>query len=60
MDRKHSLEVLNQTLKDLNHSERPSGSSLILLSGDFRQTLPVISRSTYAVESNEYLKSSIL
>ncbi|XP_036332234.1 uncharacterized protein LOC118743575 [Rhagoletis pomonella] len=36
------------------------GGVLILLSGDFRQTLPVIPRSTPADELNACLKSSVL
>lgn len=60
MAHKHSLEALNRTLKDLNGNERLFGGAIILLSGDFRQTLPVIPRSTYADEINACLKSSIL
>lgn len=56
----HSLEALDRTLKELRGNERVFGGSLILLSGDFRQTLPVIPRSTYANEINAYSKSSIL
>lgn len=44
MAHKHSLEVFNQTLKYLNHSERHFGGALILLLGVFRQTLPVTPR----------------
>ncbi|KAL4132861.1 hypothetical protein QTP88_009943 [Uroleucon formosanum] len=36
------------------------GGTLLVLSGDFRQTLPVILRSTYADEINACLKSSSL
>ncbi|XP_039968358.1 uncharacterized protein LOC120780136, partial [Bactrocera tryoni] len=36
------------------------GGALILLSGDFRQTLPIIPRSTPADEMNACLKSSFL
>lgn len=50
MAHKKSLEALNRTLQDLRESERPFGGALILLSGDFRQTLPVIPRSTPADE----------
>jgi len=45
MAHKHSLEALNRTLKDLNRNDRLFGGSLILLSGDFRQALPIIPRS---------------
>lgn len=60
MAHKHSLEALNRTLKDLNFNERLFGATLILLSGDFRQTLPVIPRSTYADEINACFKASSL
>ncbi|XP_037930131.1 ATP-dependent DNA helicase pif1-like [Teleopsis dalmanni] len=60
MAHKYSLKALNRTLKDLNANDRLFGGALILLAGDFRQTLPVIPRSTYADEINACLKSSIL
>ncbi|CAB3237853.1 unnamed protein product [Arctia plantaginis] len=57
---KRALEALNQTLKDLRNDSRCFGGAMILLSGDFRQTLPVIPRSTAADEINVCLKSSNL
>jgi hypothetical protein len=60
MAHKHSLEALNRTLKDLKNNDKLFGGTLVLLSGDFRQTLPVIPRSTYADEINACLKSSPL
>jgi hypothetical protein len=33
------------------------GSSTVVLAGDFRQKLPIISRSTAADELNAYLKA---
>ncbi|XP_055944569.1 uncharacterized protein LOC129975533 [Argiope bruennichi] len=57
---KKSLEALNRTLKGLKGNEQLFGGGLILLSGDFRQTLPVIPRSTPADELNACLKSSVL
>ena len=53
---KKALEAHDCTLKDLKRNQELFGGALILLSGDFRQTLPVISRSTPANE----LKSSAL
>ena len=58
MANKQAPEALNRTLKDLRGNERLFGEALILLYGDFRQTLPVIQRSTYADEINACLKSS--
>ena len=60
MAHKHSLEALDRTLKDLNDNTRLFGGALLLLSGDFRQTLPVIPRATYADEINACLKQSYL
>ncbi|UYV74016.1 hypothetical protein LAZ67_11001852, partial [Cordylochernes scorpioides] len=60
MAHKKSLEALNRTLKDLRGNEQLFGGALILLAGDFRQTLPVIPRSTPADELNACLKSSVL
>ncbi|GFX87397.1 ATP-dependent DNA helicase [Trichonephila clavipes] len=42
MAHKKSLEALNRTLQDLRGNEQLFGDALILLAGDFRQTLPVI------------------
>lgn len=39
---KKSLEALNRTMKDIRRNEQLFGGALILLSGDFRQILPVI------------------
>ena len=60
MAHKRSLEALDRTLKDLRDNQNIFGGAMILLSGDFRQTLPVIPRSTVADELNAYLKSSNL
>jgi len=60
MAHKKSLEALNNTLKDLKDNDQLFGGTLILLSGDFRQTLPVLPRSTPADELNACLKSSFL
>ncbi|CAI6352513.1 unnamed protein product [Macrosiphum euphorbiae] len=59
MAHKKLLEALDRTLRDLRGKpELLFGGALILLSGDFRQTLPVIPRSTPADELNACLKSS--
>ena len=60
MTHKKGLEALDRTLKDLRNNSRPFGGALILLSGDFRQTLPIISRGTPADELNACLKLSYL
>jgi ATP-dependent DNA helicase PIF1 len=43
MAHKRAMEALNRTMKDLHNDSRCFGGAMILLSGDFRQTLPVIS-----------------
>ncbi|XP_066428603.1 uncharacterized protein [Eleutherodactylus coqui] len=60
MAHKKALEALDRTLQDLRGNAQPFGGALILLSGDFRQTLPVIRRSTPTDELNACLKSSVL
>ena len=59
MAHKISLEALDRSLQDLRGSITPFGNALLLLARDFRQTLPVIPRSTPAVEINARLKYSI-
>lgn len=53
---KKSLEALDHTLKDLRNNQIPFGGALVLLSGDSRQLLPVIPRSTPADELHACLK----
>lgn len=60
MAHKRALEALDRTLRDLRGVEQPMGGALILLAGDFRQTLPVIQRATPADELNACLKASAL
>ncbi|GFU94210.1 ATP-dependent DNA helicase [Trichonephila clavipes] len=60
MAHKHSLEALNRTLKDIKNNDKLFDGTLLLLSSDFRQTLPVIPRSAYADEINACLKPSPL
>ncbi|XP_044315200.1 ATP-dependent DNA helicase pfh1-like [Drosophila rhopaloa] len=60
MAHKRALEAVDQTIKDLRGDSKLFGGALILLSGDFRQTLPVIPKSTAADEVIACLKSSSL
>ncbi|GFW58168.1 ATP-dependent DNA helicase [Trichonephila clavipes] len=60
MSHKKALEALDRTLRDFRGNRRIFGGALILLSGDFRQTLPIIPRSTPAEELHACLKSSVL
>lgn len=46
MSHKKAIEALNRTLQDLRSSTDIMGGMVVLLAGDFRQTLPVIQRGT--------------
>lgn len=60
MAHKHSLEALDRMMKDLNNNIRLFGGAVLLLSGNFRQTLLVIPLATYADENNACIKQSYL
>ena len=50
MVHKKALEAVDRTMQDLRRDSRRIGGPMILLFGDFRQTLPVIAKSTAADE----------
>ncbi|XP_062714405.1 uncharacterized protein LOC115261339 [Aedes albopictus] len=58
MAHKKALEALDATLKDIRGNNNLMGGALLLLCGDFRQTLPVIPKSTPADEIYACLKYS--
>ncbi|CAK1603523.1 unnamed protein product [Parnassius mnemosyne] len=60
MSHKKAVEALNRTLHDLRSNTDIMGGMVVLLAGDFRQTLPVIQKGTPADEIKACLKSSIL
>ncbi|UYV67627.1 hypothetical protein LAZ67_5001401 [Cordylochernes scorpioides] len=60
MAHKIALEALDRTLQDIRDDPQPMGGLVVLLAGDFRQTLPVVTRGTPADELNACLKSSYL
>jgi hypothetical protein len=60
MAHKNALEALDKTLQDIRNSKQIMGGLVVLLAGDFRQTLPVIPRGTPADELNACLKASSL
>jgi hypothetical protein len=60
MSQRHALEALDRTLKDIRSNQSDLGGVTLLLSGDFRQTLPIILRGTPADELAACLKSSFL
>ncbi|RCN39181.1 hypothetical protein ANCCAN_14906 [Ancylostoma caninum] len=60
MAHKEAPEALGKTLRDIRDSSRLMGGVIVVLAGDFRQTLPIIPRSTPADEINACLKASYL
>ncbi|RCN49487.1 hypothetical protein ANCCAN_04428 [Ancylostoma caninum] len=60
MAHKRALEALDRTLQDIRETIRLMGGAVLVLAGDFRQTLPVIPRATPADELNACLKASYL
>ena len=53
-------EALDQTLRDLLSIQIFFAGGMILLAGDFRQTLPVIPKLTAAGKINACLKATLL
>lgn len=52
MAHKHSIEAMNRSLKDIINNDNIFRGAVLVISGDFRQTFPVIPLSTYAGEMN--------
>ncbi|KAL8600082.1 hypothetical protein ACOMHN_051629 [Nucella lapillus] len=60
MAHKKALEAVNLSLQDIRDSPKIFGGVTLLLAGDFRQTLPIITGGTPADELSACLKSSYL
>ncbi|XP_046965797.1 uncharacterized protein LOC124534146 [Vanessa cardui] len=60
MSHKRAIEALDRSMRDIKGSQDIMGGMVVLLAGDFRQTLPVITRGTPADEINTCLKASAL
>ncbi|XP_074297447.1 uncharacterized protein LOC141628174 [Silene latifolia] len=66
MTHKHSFEVVDKSLKDVmrvvneRNAELPFGGKVIVFGGDFRQTLPVVSKGSRADVVRATLCSSYL
>ncbi|CAF4851588.1 unnamed protein product [Rotaria socialis] len=60
MAHRYALEALNHTLQDLRNNGKNMGGVVVLIAGDFRQTLPVIPKGTMPDELKTCLKSSYL
>ncbi|KAL0882000.1 hypothetical protein ABMA27_001749 [Loxostege sticticalis] len=60
MAHKKAIESVNRMLQDIRRNNSHMGGVTILFCGDFRQTLPVVTRGTRADEVNACLKRSVL
>ncbi|XP_014787083.1 uncharacterized protein LOC106881271 [Octopus bimaculoides] len=60
MTKKGTLEALDWSLKGIRDSTASMGGVTLLLSGDFRQTLPVIPKGSWTDEVHACLKSFTL
>ncbi|XP_061385321.1 uncharacterized protein LOC133320740 [Danaus plexippus] len=60
MSHKRAIEALDRCLQDIHSNRKLMGGVVVLLAGDFRQTLPIIERGTAADEINACLKASYL
>lgn len=58
MANRYSLEALDITLRDLMQNELPFGGKVIVLAGDFRQTLPVVKFASQAQTIESAITSS--
>ncbi|GBO20144.1 hypothetical protein AVEN_35897-1 [Araneus ventricosus] len=57
---KDGLRCFDSLLRDLVNNDKPFGDEVIIIGGDFRQTLPVFPRSTRADVIESCIKSSPL
>lgn len=60
MIHKNGIEALNRTLQDIMNNKKLFGGKIIVLSGDFRQILPVVTRGTKENEIFSCIKYSQL
>lgn len=61
MTHKNSLAAVNTSLQDIrNVNDKSMGGILLILAGDFRQTLPIVPKGTAADQIEACLKRSTL
>ncbi|KAG3197514.1 hypothetical protein PC128_g6789 [Phytophthora cactorum] len=61
MTHRHAFDAVDRSLRDLmDNDDEPFGGKVFVLSGDFRQILPVVVRGTPAQTIDDWLKSSTL
>ncbi|XP_049285931.1 uncharacterized protein LOC125765095 [Anopheles funestus] len=57
---RYALEAVDRTIRDITGVQRPFGGKVVLLSGDFRQILPIVPKGNDAQIINECIKRSTL
>ena len=57
---RYLLEALDRTLQDIMDNKAVFGGKSVILSGDFRQCLPVVKRASRGTTVSACLKSSYL
>ncbi len=60
MTNKLAFEAVDRTLRDLTDRNEPFGGIVFVMSGDFRQVLPVIPRGSHADIVSASIKNSYL
>ncbi|XP_043479916.1 uncharacterized protein LOC122509746 [Leptopilina heterotoma] len=55
---KYALEIMDRLLRDVMKSNEPFGGKVLILGGDFRQTLPIKERGTRSEIVNLSIKNS--
>lgn len=57
---RYALEIADRTLRNFANIDKPFGGKIMVLGGDFRQTLPIMKNSTKSEIINLSIKSSYL
>ncbi|CAL5428117.1 unnamed protein product [Camellia sinensis] len=60
MQHRHCVETVDRTLRDICDCEKPFGGITVVLGGDFRQILPVITKGVREQIVNASLRHSVL
>ncbi|CAL5370135.1 unnamed protein product [Camellia sinensis] len=60
MQHRHYVEAVDRTLRDICDCEKPFGGITVVLGGDFRQILPVITKGVREQIVNASLRHSVL
>ncbi|GFV21139.1 ATP-dependent DNA helicase [Trichonephila clavipes] len=60
MSHRNAFHALDKTLQDLRGNSAIMGGATVVLAGDFRQTLPIVTRGTPADQINACLKNNYL